>query len=38
MGAGYVLHANRLRAQHDLTAQLEAAIASRDLIGKPGGC
>jgi len=37
MGAGYVLHANRLRAQHDLAAQLEAAIASRDLIGQAKG-
>jgi GAF domain-containing protein len=37
MGAGYVLHANQLRAQHDLAAQLEAAIASRDLIGQAKG-
>lgn len=37
MGAGYVLHANQLRAQHDLAGQLEAAIASRDLIGQAKG-
>lgn len=37
MGAGYVLHANHLRAQHDLADQLETAIASRDLIGQAKG-
>jgi len=37
MGAGYILHANQLRGQHDLAAQLEAAIASRDLIGQAKG-
>lgn len=37
MGAGYVLHANQLRAQHDLAGQLAAAIASRDLIGQAKG-
>ena len=37
MGAGYVLHANHLRAQHDMAAQLETAIASRDLIGQAKG-
>ncbi len=37
MGAGYVLHANHLRAQHDMAAQLEVAIASRDLIGQAKG-
>jgi GAF domain-containing protein len=37
MGAGYVLHANHLRAQHDLTDQLETALGSRDVIGQAKG-
>jgi GAF domain-containing protein len=37
VGAGYVVHANDLRAQHDLTDNLQAAIASRDLIGQAKG-
>jgi GAF domain-containing protein len=37
MGAGYVVHANELRAQYDLTEQLQAAIDSRDLIGQAKG-
>lgn len=37
VGAGYVVHANALRAQHDLTENLQAAIASRDLIGQAKG-
>lgn len=37
MGAGYVLNANQLRAQHDLGEQLHAAIESRDLIGQAKG-
>lgn len=37
MGAGYVLHANRLRAQHHLAGRLEAALGSRDVIGQAKG-
>jgi GAF domain-containing protein len=37
MGAGYVLHADRIRAQHDLATQLQTALASRDLIGQAKG-
>ncbi len=37
MGAGYVLSANHLRAQHTLSEQLHAAIGSRDLIGQAKG-
>ncbi len=37
MGAGYVLSANRLRAQHTLSEQLHAAIRSRDIIGQAKG-
>ena len=37
MGAGYVVSANRLRAQHDLSEQLHAAIRSRDVIGQAKG-
>jgi len=37
MGAGYVLNANQLRAQHELGEQLQAAIDSRDLIGQAKG-
>ncbi len=37
MGAGYVLHANQLRAQHELSEHLQAALESRDLIGQAKG-
>jgi GAF domain-containing protein len=37
MGAGYVLHANQLRAQHELTDQLQTALESRDTIGQAKG-
>lgn len=37
MGAGYLLNANQLRAQHALAEQLEAAIESRDVIGQAKG-
>lgn len=37
MGSGYVLHANRIRAQHDLADQLQGALESRDLIGQAKG-
>lgn len=37
MGAGYILNANQLRAQHALAEQLEAAIESRDVIGQAKG-
>jgi GAF domain-containing protein len=37
MGAGYILNANQLRAQHTLAKQLETAIESRDLIGQAKG-
>jgi GAF domain-containing protein len=37
MGAGYVVHATELRAQIDLTEQLQAAIDSRDIIGQAKG-
>lgn len=37
VGAGYIVHANDLRAQHDLTDNLQAAITSRDLIGQAKG-
>jgi GAF domain-containing protein len=37
MGAGYVLNANQLRAQHTLSEQLHEAIASRDVIGQAKG-
>lgn len=37
MGAGYVLYATRLRAQHDLAGRLEAALGSRDVIGQAKG-
>jgi GAF domain-containing protein len=37
MGAAYVLHANQLRAQHDLADQLQTALESRDLIGQAKG-
>ena len=37
MGAGYILHANQLRAQHDLAQQLQVALESRDTIGQAKG-
>lgn len=37
MGAGYILNANQLRAQHDLGEQLHRAIESRDAIGQAKG-
>lgn len=37
MGAGYIIYASDLRAQFDLTQQLQAAIDSRDTIGQAKG-
>jgi GAF domain-containing protein len=37
MGAGYILNANQLKAQHTLSEQLHAAVDSRDLIGQAKG-
>jgi GAF domain-containing protein len=37
IGAGYLVHAHDLRAQHELTEHLQQAIASRDLIGQAKG-
>ena len=37
MGAGYILSANQLRAQHTMGEQLQAAIESRDVIGQAKG-
>jgi GAF domain-containing protein len=37
MGAGYILNANQLKAQHTLSEQLHTAIGSRDLIGQAKG-
>jgi GAF domain-containing protein len=37
MGAGYVLHADQIRAQHELADQLQAALESRDVIGQAKG-
>lgn len=37
MGAGYVLHANQLKAQHELAEQLQTALESRDTIGQAKG-
>jgi GAF domain-containing protein len=37
MGAGYILNANQLKAQHTLSEQLHAAVESRDLIGQAKG-
>lgn len=37
MGAGYILHANQTRAQHDLADQLQTALESRDVIGQAKG-
>jgi GAF domain-containing protein len=37
MGAGYILHASELRAQHTLTDRLSRALESRDVIGQAKG-
>ncbi|MFA9445555.1 ANTAR domain-containing protein [Egicoccus sp. AB-alg6-2] len=37
MGAGYILHANQMRAQHELADQLQTALTSRDIIGQAKG-
>jgi GAF domain-containing protein len=37
MGAGYVLHATEIRAQHELADQLHTALVSRDTIGQAKG-
>jgi GAF domain-containing protein len=37
MGAGYVLHATEVRAQHELAEQLQRALESRDTIGQAKG-
>jgi GAF domain-containing protein len=37
MGAGYVLHADQMRGQHQLADQLHTALESRDLIGQAKG-
>jgi GAF domain-containing protein len=37
MGAGYVLHADQMRSQHQLAEQLHTALESRDLIGQANG-
>lgn len=37
LAGGYLVNANHLRSQSDLTEQLHAAIASRDLIGQAKG-
>lgn len=37
MGAGYILHANQLQAQHNLAEQLQTALESRDTIGQAKG-
>ncbi|GGI05188.1 GAF and ANTAR domain-containing protein [Egicoccus halophilus] len=37
IAAGYILHANQLRAQHELAEQLQQALESRDLIGQAKG-
>ncbi len=37
MGAGYVLNANQLRAEHTLGERLQAAVDSRDVIGQAKG-
>jgi GAF domain-containing protein len=37
MGAGYVLHATELRAQHELADQLQTALVNRDIIGQAKG-
>jgi GAF domain-containing protein len=37
MASAYVVHANQLRAQHDLAEQLQIALESRDTIGQAKG-
>jgi GAF domain-containing protein len=37
MASAYVVHANQLRAQHDLAEQLQSALESRDTIGQAKG-
>jgi GAF domain-containing protein len=37
MGAGYVLHADQMRSQHQLAEQLQTALESRDVIGQAKG-
>lgn len=37
MGAGYVLHANQMQAQHELADQLRVALEGRDVIGQAKG-
>ncbi len=37
VGAGYIVHASEMQAQHDLTEQLQAAIDTRDVIGQAKG-
>jgi AmiR/NasT family two-component response regulator len=37
MGAGYVLYADQLRAQHELAGQLQTALESRHVIGQAKG-
>ena len=37
MGAGYIVNASRMRAQHELQEQLHTAIESRDVIGQAKG-
>ena len=37
MGAGYILHANQMSAQHELADHLQIALESRDTIGQAKG-
>jgi GAF domain-containing protein len=37
VGAGYIVNASRMRAQHELQEQLHTAIESRDIIGQAKG-
>lgn len=37
IGAGYLLHADQIHAQHELTGQLQSALERRDLIGQAKG-
>jgi GAF domain-containing protein len=37
VGAGYIVNASRMRAQHELQEQLHTAIESRDVIGQAKG-
>ena len=37
MGAGYILNATQLRAQHELTENLQAALTSRGIIERAKG-